>query len=214
MTAESVKSKPRRSYDTSRRRERARRQRAVTLERARELFLHRGYAATTVEAIAEAAGVSAATIYKSHGGKVGLVRDLCAQALAGEGPVPAEQRSDDLRAADDPRSLIEGWGALVAEVSPRVSPLLLVLRAAAAIDPEAEVVYADLDRARLERMAENARHLARRGHLRASVSEAHARDILWLCSSPELYDLLVQQRGWSPGELGAFVVDTMSAMVV
>ena len=214
MSAVTTKSKPRRGYDTSRRRERARQQRAATLERARELFLDRGYSATTVESIADAAGVSAATIYKTYGGKVGLVRDLCVQALAGEGPIPAEQRSDDLRAADDPRALIEGWGALVEEVSPLVSPLLLLLRAAAAIDPEAEVVSADLDRARLDRMAENARHLTRRGHLRPSVSEAHARDVLWLCSSPELYDLLVRQRGWSPGELGEFVVDTISAMVV
>lgn len=214
MSAETAKGKTRRRYDTSRRRERARQQRAVTLERARELFLDHGYAATTVESIAAAAGVSPATIYKTYGGKVGLVRELCTEALAGEGPVPAERRSDDLRTADDPRALLEGWGALVEEVSPRVSPLLLLLRAAATIDPEAKVLHADLDRARLDRMAENAHHLARRGHLRAGVSEAQARDVLWLCSSPELYDLLVQQRGWSPRALGAFVVDTMAGTLI
>lgn len=81
-----------------------------------------GYTATTVGAIAEAASVSPATIYKTYGGKSGLVRTLCLRALAGDGPVPAEDRSDALRAAGDARVLIDGWGRLVTEVSPRISP--------------------------------------------------------------------------------------------
>src|SRR5215208_4214095 len=93
--------KGQRPYDASGRRERARLQRERTLERARELFLGQGYAATTVESIADAAGVSVATVYKTYGGKAGLVRELCSQALAGTGPVPAETRSDALRVADD-----------------------------------------------------------------------------------------------------------------
>lgn len=206
--------KRQRNYDASRRQERARQQREVTLARAREAFLARGYTATTVESIARAAGVSAATVYKTYGGKAGLVRDLCAQALAGAGPVPAEQRSDALRVTDDPRTVIEGWGALVAEVSPRVSPLFLLLRAAAETDHDAAALYAELSQARLGRMADNARHLARRGHLRVNVTAAQARDILWLCSSAELYDLLVQQRGWTPQQLGAFAVDTITATLL
>jgi AcrR family transcriptional regulator len=150
--------------------ERARWQRQTALERARDLFLAHGYAATTVESIASAAGVSVATVYKTYGGKSGLVRELCTQALAGVGPVPAEDRSDALRAVDGPRTLVEGWGALIEEVSPRVSPLLLLLRAAAETDPDAAVLYAELDQARLDRMSENARHLAGRGRLRAGVS--------------------------------------------
>lgn len=214
MNTKGTKSKRKRTYDTSGRQERARRQREATLELARQLFHEQGYAATTVESIAQAAGVSAATIYKSYGGKAGLVRDLCTQALSGSGPIPAEQRSDALRAADDPRTTIEGWGVLVAEVSPRVSPLLLLLRAAAATDDDTAALYAELDQARLDRMADNARHLARRGHLRSSITEAHARDVLWLCSSPELYELLVHQRGWTPQQLGTFVVDTVTGTLL
>lgn len=214
MDAKPAQGKTERSYDASGRQARARQQREATLGRARELFLEQGYAATTVESIAKAAGVSAATVYKTYGGKAGLVRDLCAQALAGSGPVPAEPRSDALRNAEDPRTVIEGWGALVAEVSPEVSPLLLLLRAAAETDPDAAALYAELDETRLSRMAENAQHLAGRGHLRANVTAAVARDVLWLCSSPELYELLVQQRGWTAEQLGGFVVDTITGTLV
>lgn len=75
---------------------------------------------------------------------------------------------------------------------------LLQLRAAAETDHDAASLYAELDQARLKRMADNARHLARRGHLRAGVTAAEARDVLWPCSSPELYEFLVQQREWTP----------------
>ncbi|HKY15288.1 MAG TPA: helix-turn-helix domain-containing protein [Microthrixaceae bacterium] len=214
MSGNAAKRKRDRAYDATGRQERARQQREATLERARELFLAQGYAATTVESIAQAGGVSVATVYKTYGGKAGLVRELCTKALAGSGPVPAEQRSNALRVANDPRSLIEGWGALVEEVSPRVAPLLLLLRAAAETDPDAAALYAELDQERLDRMADNAHHLARHGNLRASISEADARDVLWLCTSPELYELLVQQRGWTPRQLGEFVTDTIASTIV
>src|SRR4051794_10731865 len=125
-----------RAYDATARRARARQQHDVALDVAHRLFLERGYVATTVESIAREAAVSAATIYKSYGGKAGLVRTLCARALAGAGPQPAEERSNALRLRDDPREIIAGWGRLTAEVSPRVSPLLLLLRTAAQSDAE------------------------------------------------------------------------------
>src|SRR5690349_3168937 len=113
------KVKATRSYDSSGRRERARQQHGAALDAAQSLFLENGYVATTVESIALAAGVSAATIYKTYGGKAGLARGLCARALEGAGPVPAETRSNALRSGADPRQVMEGWGRLTAEVAPR-----------------------------------------------------------------------------------------------
>jgi len=100
----------RRRYDSSGRRERARQTRGQIIDAARELYLTGGYAATTVAAIAAAARVSAETIYKGFGGKPGLVRAIVERGLAGEGPEPAEQRSDHIRATrarppQDPRRL-------------------------------------------------------------------------------------------------------------
>ena len=197
-----------RRYDASRRQERAREAYAATLDAARELFLAQGYAATSVESIGDAAGVSAATVYKSYGGKGGLLRELCHRALAGRGPIPAEQRSNALRGAPDPRLVIEGWGKLTTEVAPRIAPLLLLLRDAARADPEAGTLYDELDAERLARMADNARYLASTGQLR--VVAAEARDLMWLCTSPELYDLFINRRRWSVAKYSRFIVDTVT----
>ena len=96
---------------------------------AQRLFLRDGFAATTIAAIAAEAQVSAETIYKAFGGKPGLVRAICDAALAGEGPVPAETRSDQLQLHEpDPRKIIRGWGELTAEVAPRIAPIMLLVR--------------------------------------------------------------------------------------
>jgi AcrR family transcriptional regulator len=203
-----------RRYDAAGRRHRAQQQHTAALETARRMFVEHGYRASTVDAIADATGVSPSTIYKSYGGKAGLIRELCHRALAGAGPVPAEDRSNLLRTSEDPRQVFEGWGLLTAEVSPRVSPLLLLLRVAAHDDAEAAELYEELDRARLARMTDNARELAERGHLRPGVTVDDARDVLWLCSSPDLYELLVIRRGWPLPRFARFVSDTMTGALL
>jgi AcrR family transcriptional regulator len=202
--------KPTRSYDASRRRERARQNRSRVIDAAERMFLRDGYSATTVQAIATAAGVSADTIYKSFGGKPGLIRAIRDRALEGEGPVPAERRSDEIQAHEtDPRNIIYAWGAFVAEIAPRVTPILLLIRDAATNDPEVQALRDELDTARLERMTQNARRLHHAGHLRPNLTVAEAADVLWAYSSPELYELLVLTRGWPPNRYGQFVADAM-----
>jgi AcrR family transcriptional regulator len=202
--------KEKRSYDASRRQEQARRNRDRILAVAERLFLRDGYVATTIAAIASDAEVSPDTIYKSFGGKPGLVRAIRAKALEGEGPVPAEQRSDAVQFREaDGRKIIEAWGALTAEVAPRVAPILLLMRAAAATEPEGEALLEEMDADRLQRMSHNARRLRDAGHLRRGVTLAQAADVLWTYSAPELYELLVLRRGWSPRRYGNFVATAM-----
>lgn len=203
-----------RTYDASRRRAQASERRQELLDTAETLFLRDGYTATTVESIADAAALSAATIYKTHGGKSGLVRTLCRRALAGTEDTPAEDRSNALRALSDPRSLIEGWGRLVAEVTPRIAPLLLLLGVAAERDPEAAALLAELDRSRLSRMTDNANHIARAGHLRNGVSNHEARDILWLSTCPELYDILVNRRAWDIAAYRRFITTMITSALL
>ncbi len=207
--------KPRRRYDSPRRAEQARQTRAAVTGAAQRLFLRDGFAATTIAAIAAEAGVSAETIYKAFGGKPGLVRAVASQALDGEGPVPAETRSDELQASEpDPRTIIRGWGKLAAEVAPRVAPILLLLRAAALTDPQMADLRADIDASRLSRMTRNARHLQQAGHLRAGMTADQAGEITWTYSSPELYELLVLRRRWPPERYGAFIAEAMIAALL
>jgi hypothetical protein len=125
-----------------------------------------------------------------------------ARALEGSGS--AESRSDALD-ADDPLTLIRGWGRLSAEVSPLVAPVLLLVRAAAAQDPKVASLADELDASRRGRMSANARRLAKAGHLREGINVKHATDVLWTFSAPELYDLLVVRRGWTADRFGDFV---------
>jgi AcrR family transcriptional regulator len=202
--------KPTRAYDASGRRERARRNRTRILDAAERLFLNDGYTVTTVAAIAAQAGVSPDTIYKSFGGKSGLVRAIRARALEGEGPIPAEQRSDELQAREsDPRTIIRTWGALTEEIAPRSSPILLLIRDAAATDAEVRALLEELDDDRLRRMTENARRLSAAGHIRPGITVSQAADVLWTYSSPELYELLVLRRGWTPKRYGRFVANAI-----
>ena len=198
-----------RRYDGAARRARAEQLGRLLIDTAREQFLTNGYATTTITTVAQACGVSVESVYRRFPGKAALFRAVVEQALRGDGPVPAEERSDELPSADL-HTLLRGWGRLSTEVAPRVAPLLLLVQAAAAHDPELTDLARELDHSRLLRMTDNARRLALAGHLPPSMSVAQAADLLWTYSSPETYDLLVQRRGWSLERYRQFIVAGLS----
>lgn len=212
MERKSSPVKARRLYDSTRRQEQARLTRTAVVAEAKRRFLDDGYATTTIASIAAGAGVSVDTVYKAFGGKPGLVRAIRDEALGGEGPVHAERRSDDFRAAEtDPRKVIRHWGRLTTEVAPRLAPILLLVRAASATDPEMSALVTEMEDDRLNRMGTNAQWLCDQGHLRPGTTFARARDVLFTFSSPELYELLVLGRGWPLADYGDFVADAMIA---
>jgi AcrR family transcriptional regulator len=205
----------RRRYDSSGRKARAQESRALILDVAEQAFLHDGFAATTVASVAERAGVSAETIYKSFENKAGLVRAIYERGLTGTGTVAAYDRSDQVRQLiDDPRELMREWGALTAEVASTVTPILLLIRSAAATDSSMAELLEVSNTHRLERMKHNARFLAGRGFLKEGVSLSKATDVLWMVSSPEFYELLVIERRWTSAQFAAFVAETMTAALL
>src|SRR4051812_373481 len=204
--------KGRRPYDSSRRQAQARATRDAILDVARRRFLEDGFAATTIASLAADAGVSVDTIYKTFGGKPGLVRAIYEQALAGEGPVHAEDRSDAVQQTEkDPLAITRAFGGFVTEVAPRTAPIMLLIRDAAVSDPEMARLQAELDDERLRRMVHNARNLRTAGHLRGDLSIEEAGEIGWLYTAPQFYELLVMKRGWSIERFGAFVADALAA---
>jgi AcrR family transcriptional regulator len=204
-----------RRYDASRRRAAEQANRARVLDAARDRFLTDGYGATTVAQVAADAGVSVESVYRLGGGKAGLVRSLCEDALLGAGPEPAEVRSDRLQAeADSAAEIVRGWAALVAEVSPRGAPLHLLVRNAAATDPGLAELLTDLEEARLARMTHNARGLLAAPGVRRDVTVERAAEVLWLYTSPEWYERLVLQRGWPVDAYAAFVGDAIAAALL
>ncbi len=210
-----AKVKRTRRYDSARRREAAERRRTSVVDAASRLFVREGFAGTTIARIAGNAGVSEEMVYKAFGNKVALVRAIRDKALAGEVRVHAERRSDRMQASEnDPRTIIREWGVLAMEVAPRVAPVLLLVREAAASDPELARLQEEMDASRLTRMTHNARTLLKGRHLRAGLTLDAATDVLWTYSSPELYELLVMRRGWSVERYGRFIAEAMIAALL
>lgn len=204
-----------RAYDSSRRRAQASRNREAILDIARTEFFANGYAATTMASIANASGFSVDTVHKAFGGKAGLVRALYERGLGGVGPVPAWVRSDGMQEHErDPHAIVRSWGELGSEVAPLLVPILLLIRDAAAADPEMALLLRQSDEARRERMRHNAHTLADAGHLRPGVTLDEAADVLWAYSSPETYDLLVLRCGWDPARYGRFIGDALAAALL
>jgi AcrR family transcriptional regulator len=209
--------KPPRRYDASRRRAQARATRAAVLAAAHRLFLERGFAATTVTAIAEAADASVPTVYKLFANKAGLAKAVFDVAMAGDDePVAMLDRSrlGAVRDEPDPHRKLQLYGEFLAEVAPRHVPVQLVIRDAAAIDPDARALWEQLQAERLAGMARFAEALGAAGHLRPGVSTVQARDALWALNSAELFQLLVLERGWPPERYGRFVADALAAALL
>jgi AcrR family transcriptional regulator len=203
MRVSRAKVKGRRRYDSSARRRQAEERRGAVVASAGRRFLRDGYATTTVASVAADAGVSVETVYKAFGNKAGLVRALWEQGLAGAGPVPAESRADRASASEaDPRALLRRWSELSIEVAPRFAPVMLLVRAAAATDPEMASLLAEIEAQRRDRMAHNAAVLAR--HLREGVTLDRARDVLLAYTAPELFELLVLRQEWPVEEYAEF----------
>jgi len=203
-----------RSYDASGRRAAARQRRQHILDAALELMLERGYAATTIADIATAAGASPETIYKTFGGKTGVVRALFHRALEGAGTVPAEERSNRLRGVSTGHELVAGWAQLASEVAPRGAPLLMLLRDAAASDPHARSVLEEIDDSRVVRMRDNARALMATGDVRPDLTLTDVTDVLFALSSAEMYELLVLRRGWSARRFARFQRETTAGALL
>jgi AcrR family transcriptional regulator len=202
-----------RQYDSSSRREQAHRNQKAVLDAAERRFLADGFGATTISAIASDAGVSVETIYKRFGNKASLVAAIHQRGLAGRGPVSAPERSDQMQSREaDPRQIIRNWGKLTTEVAPLVCPILLLIRSAAATEPDMARLLAETDHQRLQRMTHNAHAL--KGHLRPGITLGAAAEVLWTYSSPDLYDLLITRRHWTLPRYGAFIADSMIAALL
>ena len=191
----------RRAYASPLRQAGAEATRRSILGAAQRLFLKRGYAATTMPAIARAAGVALDTVYATIGNKPTLFRLLVETAISGEDEaVPAEARDyvRAIHAEPDPARKLEIYATALGAIQPRLAPLFQVLQAAAPLDRNLKSLWTEIARRRAANMQLLAEELAASGRLRRGLSIAMAADIIWSMNAPEFYLLLVAQRAWSP----------------
>jgi AcrR family transcriptional regulator len=191
---------------------RTRRTKASVIEAARSLFVERGYAATTIEAISEHSDTPQPTIYRLFASKLGILKAVIDVAIVGDDEDVAmadRPQVRELLADPDAHQRVAQFAALLRDVMARTAAVHRLLADAARSDPEAATLLAEIARQRQEGQRRVARSLARSGALRAGVRERDAADIIHALASPELYGLLVLDRGWSGERYERWMADTL-----
>jgi AcrR family transcriptional regulator len=179
---------------------RTRRTRTAVVEAARTLFLERGYAATTIEAISDLSDTPQATVYRLFSSKLGILKAVLDVSVVGDDAAVAMVDRPQVRTLlsdRDPHNQLAGFAALLREVMARVGPVHRILADAARSDPAAASLLAELAQQRHEGQRRIARTLARANALRPGLRERDAADIIHALASPEVYGLLAFDRGWS-----------------
>lgn len=201
----------RRPYDATSRRKQSAETRRRILATARVHLVEHGYRATTIRAVASDAEVSVATVYELVGRKPEIVRELVELALSGsDQPIPGADRDyvAAMRAEPDAAKKLQIYAAAIGNIQSRLAPLFLALRDAAATEPDAAEVWADISRRRASNMRKVAADIAATGRLRTDLSLDETADTLWALNSPELYLLLSIERGWDTERFQLWLADT------
>jgi AcrR family transcriptional regulator len=165
------------------------------------LFSERGYASTSMQAIADEAGMAVQTLYFTFGTKRALLSEILDIAVAGdEEPVPTLERPSVLAAIDDPdrEHQLRKQARIAREIYQRVAPVLEVVANAASADPEIAELWETNNTQRAIVMERLMTALAAKGPLRDGLDTAMAIDIALALQSPEMYQYLTKRRGWSP----------------
>jgi AcrR family transcriptional regulator len=202
-----------RNYSSELRAGRARQTRRAVVSAAAALFESHGFAGTTAEGIATAAGVSRKTVF-TVGSKTELLKLALDWAVTGDDePVPLRERPevDALRRIHDPAALVRSWAALTVVIGGRTAALSRALTVAAGIDTGARALWDDLQRQRLAGAREFAAGLANIGGLRIDADDA--ADLIWVHSDTALYHRLVIQRGWPPPKYETWLAATIAAQL-
>jgi AcrR family transcriptional regulator len=201
-----------RQYESPRRRQQAADTRRDILAAAQRLFERQGYAATTMAAIAAEAGVSLKTVYLAVETKSSLLRALWHLLLRGdEDDVPIAERQryrDDLAEPDPERQLrLNARNARI--VKERAGALMGVIRSAAPTDPELGALWSRIQSDFYDNQRPFVESLQAKNALRPGLDVARGTDILWTLNHPDVWLLLVGERGWTPEQWEQWFGDTI-----
>lgn len=206
-----------RSYSSTLRADQARRTRRRIVDAAAELFAEHGYAGTTIDAVATAAGVSRKTVFDSVGGKAQLMKLAYDFAIVGDDePVPLADRPEirAMLAEPDYGKRLAMYASLVVGIDRRLSSAWRAFEGAATSDPEAAKFYVAMVQQRRQAMREAAQMFADAGALRPDLDVEVAADLMWFYNDPSLYDKLVRQRGWSVDRFQAWLAEALQVQLL
>ena len=206
-----------RTYSSTLRADQARQTKKRIVDAAAELFAEHGYAGTTIDAVASAAGVSRKTVFDSVGGKAQLMKLAYDFAIVGDDePVPLIDRPEirAMLAEPDYAKRLAMYASLVVGIDRRLSSAWRAFEGAATSDPEAARLYVAMVQQRRCAMQEAAQMFADAGALRPDLDIDVAADLMWFYNDPSLYDKLVRQRGWSVDRFQAWLTEALQVQLL
>jgi AcrR family transcriptional regulator len=205
--------KPRR-YHSQHRLEQAEQTRQRVLDAAATLFGERGYDGASIAAIADAAGVSAETIYARFGNKRTLLGELVGRAVRGEDPAPVPEQAGPraIAAATDQRKQLRLFAADIVLRLERAAPLVAVVAGASSSEPELAELLARLHANRLSNLRVLVDAVAANGPLRLPADAAV--ETVWALTSPELHQLLSRVRGWTRQRYCDWLAESLTALLL
>jgi len=192
---------PKRPYNSPRRRQQADATRREILEAARRLFEQQGYAATTMGAIASEAGVALKTVYVAFETKSGVLRALWHVVLRGDdGEVPVSELPWYRETLDHPDPVeqlrLNARNSRIVKL--RVGAVGEVIRTSAPSDAEIGELWRRIQADYHGNQRAVVESLWEKQALDPSLDVDRAADILWTINHPDVWHLLVVQRGWTP----------------
>ena len=201
---------------TTRRAAAARETRRRVVEAARASFLEQGYPATTIRAVAEAAGVSQETVYKSFRGKAGLLKAVYDVTLAGddeERTIAERPPSLAVAAAPTPAAAAAAYAEHARTLNGRAWPLLRTVLSARGTSAEIEEFARVTDAERLVGAGIAVDGWDGHGWLRPGLSAERAQDIVWMMNSPAVLRL-AEERGWTGEEYYDWLTHSLLSQVL
>jgi|SRR5215469_2548567 len=211
MAAPSSRNASRRPYHSPGRQQQAEQTRARILDAAREAFRAAGYAATTIDAIASGARVSAKTVEAVFGSKRAILSALV-DPLASAGP-PRDLVSR-LRETGDPRLRLQLVAELTLRAYEAAAPELELLRGATAVAPEITAVAQHVEARRHANQGRLVEWLGEQGVLRRDLAPADATDIVWSLTSYDVYRGLVRERSWAARRYQTWLSDMLVSQLL
>jgi AcrR family transcriptional regulator len=212
-----TKVKGKRTYDSSLRKQQASQTRMRILDAAQKLFAERGYAASTIESIASAAGVAVDTVYATFGSKREVLKSLLDVRVGGDdAPIDLLDRPGPqaVRAERNQVRQLSEFARDVSKIIERVRPVDDIIRGAAAVDADVAALRARVQESRFQSMRKVVSWVAANGRLRDGLTEQDAAAIVWAMTSPEVHGLLRVARAWSPERYSAWLRDSLTRLLL
>lgn len=189
-----------RRYVSTKRAEQARQTRREILAAAHRLLVDRGYPGTTIEAIAEEAGVAIQTLYSAVGNKQAILWEVLGTAVAGDDAprTVLERFRHELDGVVDPRERLRRAVHFGVPVMERSADVYRIMRSAASTDGEVQAALREVERRRYRDSADLVRLIAGDDGFGPGIDADTAADLWFAVTSYEMYELLIGDRGWSP----------------